>query len=108
MNDSKRNICDLKAKNAELESRIRDLEEEIRREETESGSILKSKETEIQILREDLNKMMADYEDLMATKSDLEVEIRTYRKLLEGEENKYVFQSFFFQLKEMKFNLFNF
>ena len=74
--------------NAELESRIRDLEEEIKREENDSSQILSHKEHEIQILKEELNRIIAEYDDLMATKSDLEVEIRTYRKLLEGEENR--------------------
>ena len=40
------------------------------------------------MLKDELNKIMLEYDDLMTTKSDLEVEIRTYRKLLEGEENR--------------------
>jgi hypothetical protein len=40
------------------------------------------------MLNEHLARIISEYEDLMTTKSDLEVEIRTYRKLLEGEENK--------------------
>ena len=112
--ESKRNISDLKAKvsaifrelllhlffakdeskcrcclqNAELESRIRDLEDEIKREENDSSQLIGQKEHEIQILKEELNRIITEYDDLMATKSDLEVEIRTYRKLLEGEENR--------------------
>lgn len=110
VNDSKRNICDLKAKvrkicfnlviflvylkfvfaskNAELESRIRDLEDEIKREETESHMLIENKDTELKYLQVELNKVMSEYEDLMASKSDLESEIMTYRKLLEGEENR--------------------
>ena len=74
--------------NAELEFRIRDLEEEIKREESESGVLIENKDAEIKYLKDDLTKIMSEYEDLMASKTDLEVEIRTYRKLLEGEENR--------------------
>jgi hypothetical protein len=52
--------------------------------------MLASKESEIQLLKDDLNKMVNEYDELMATKSDLEVEIRTYRRLLEGEENRLI------------------
>ena len=76
------------SKNAELESRIRDLEDEIKREETESHMLIENKDTELKYLQVELNKVMSEYEDLMASKSDLESEIMTYRKLLEGEENR--------------------
>ena len=75
-------------KNAELEIRIRDLEDEIKREESDSGYMIANKDAEIKMLNEHLSRIINEYEDLMTTKSDLEVEIRTYRKLLEGEENK--------------------
>ena len=39
-------------------------------------------------LQVELNKVLSEYDDLMASKSDLENEIMTYRKLLEGEENR--------------------
>lgn len=88
VSDTKRNVFELKAKNAELESRIKDLEDEIKREETDSSMLIKSKENEINLLKDSLNRIVADYDELMTSKSDLEVEIRTYRKLLEGEENR--------------------
>ncbi len=78
----------IRFQNAELEIRIRDLEDEIKREESESGYLIANKDSEIKMLNEHLARIISEYEDLMTTKSDLEVEIRTYRKLLEGEENK--------------------
>jgi hypothetical protein len=66
------------------------LEEDISREVTESGNLVANKDSEIKMLQEHLNRIIYEYEDLMTTKSDLECEIRTYRKLLEGEENKLV------------------
>lgn len=71
-----------------MESRIRDLEDEIKREESESSHLIVTKETEIRQLKDELNKIVIEYDDLMASKTDLEVEIRTYRRLLEGEENR--------------------
>lgn len=71
-----------------MESRIRDLEDEIKREENESAQLITTKETEIRQLKDELNKIVVEYDDLMASKTDLEVEIRTYRRLLEGEENR--------------------
>lgn len=64
------------------------MEYEIKREETESNALIENRDIEIKYLKDDLTKVMTEYEDLMASKTDLEVEIRTYRKLLEGEENR--------------------
>ena len=66
------------------------MEEDISREVTESGNLVANKDSEIKMLQEHLNRIIYEYEDLMTTKSDLECEIRTYRKLLEGEEKKLV------------------
>lgn len=54
----------------------------------ESNYQIANKDSEIKMLQEHLNRIIGEYEELLTTKSDLEVEIRTYRKLLEGEENK--------------------
>ena len=92
LHETKRSVYELKVKNAELETRIADLQEEIRREESETGALVKLKEREALELGESVNQMLVDCDELVAAKCDLEDEIKTYRKLLEGEEDKYMQQ----------------
>ncbi len=73
-----------------MESRIREIEEEIRQESREGLNTISSKDKELQNLKSTLISITNDYEELMLSKTDLESEIRTYRKLLEGEEEKYL------------------
>lgn len=68
--------------------RIRELEEEIKRESREGGENIAYKDEELNKLKQTLTTITAEYEELMLSKTDLESEIRTYRKLLEGGEEK--------------------
>ncbi|CAF0710182.1 unnamed protein product [Brachionus calyciflorus] len=88
INESRQGVIDLKAKNALLECRIKDLEEEIIREQIEGQNLILEKENEHKLLNENLIRVKNEYDDLVNSKCDLEYEIETYRKLLEGEENR--------------------
>jgi hypothetical protein len=65
------------------------MENEIKREESESHQLITNKDSEIEELKGNLNRILADYDDLLSSKTDLEMEIRTYRKLLEGEDERF-------------------
>lgn len=49
-------------------------------------SILTQLEDELSQLRLDMQRHKTDYEQLLRIKQNLEMEIATYRRLLEGEE----------------------
>ncbi len=72
------------SKNAELESRIQHLEEEIKREENEGQEILKGKVEQISYMKSQIENITINYDELMA---NLEAEINTYKNLLEGFES---------------------
>ena len=77
-----------------MESRIKGVQEEISREESEIKELAHAKNGEVISLRDNLSKLSMDYEELMSTKTDLETEIKTYRRLLEGEEDRF-FENFY-------------
>jgi intermediate filament protein if len=58
-------------------------------ERREGVQAANERDREIQELRGRLEELGRDYDELVTTKSSLDAEIAIYRKLLEGEENRY-------------------
>jgi len=74
--------------NQNNEGRIRDLEDQLRREK-ESRSIERDTLTnEVDRLRKAIDDQLREYRDLMDVKIQLDAEIAAYRKLLESEETR--------------------
>ena len=63
----------------------RDFEEREREFEAENTEL----KNEVVKLRAEMEAILKELQDLMDTKLGLELEIAAYRKLLEGEENRY-------------------
>ena len=73
---------------AAYEARIRDLEAQLAREQEEHSASLAQRDSEIRRLREQLEEQLAEYRDLLDVKIQLDMEIQSYRKLLEAEESR--------------------
>lgn len=69
-----------------MEKEIKELKDQLRFQQDDFYNRLGSRDDEIRRLNEEIQKMMQDYQDLMDTKIQLDVEIEAYRRLLEGEE----------------------
>lgn len=88
VSDQRREIANMKARNAELDARIKEIEELLLTEQKDGQILIDEKEAEIIDLRKRQSQLLADYDDLTKMKTSLEEEIQTYRRLLEGEGEK--------------------
>ena len=72
----------------QLEQRCRDLEDRTYRTQQQQHESLAERDEDIQNLKQLIEQMQIDYQNLLDTKIGLDREIATYRKLLDSEEER--------------------
>jgi hypothetical protein len=72
----------------QLEQRSRDLEDRTYRAQQQQHESIIERDDEIQNLKQIIEQMQNDYQNLLDTKIGLDREIATYRKLLDSEEER--------------------
>lgn len=71
-----------------LEQRCRDLEDRLHRAQEKQEALSAEHEDDLERLKQQIEQMQIDYQNLLDIKIGLDREIATYRKLLESEEER--------------------
>jgi len=78
----------LNDKVSHLEKRCLDLEDRLHRSQQKQDELLAERDDDIQRLKQQIEQLQTDYQNLLDIKIGLDREIATYRKLLESEEER--------------------
>uniref|UniRef100_A0A8B9RIW5 Notochord granular surface n=1 Tax=Astyanax mexicanus TaxID=7994 RepID=A0A8B9RIW5_ASTMX len=86
--NKQRELEALKTRNEALQAQIREALERHRKEEDDLQARTETLKLEMKIIKEKIALLLREYQDLLNAKMALEIEIITYRKLIEGEDSR--------------------
>ncbi|XP_041660522.1 notochord granular surface isoform X2 [Cheilinus undulatus] len=86
--NKQRELEALKTRSEYLEIQIRESIEKYKHKEDELEEQIDAMKVDLKVMKEKIALLMREYQDLLNVKMAMEIEITTYRKLIEGEDSR--------------------